>query len=1023
MAEQISIEISDNVDGNIAKKIKVISENAREASSAIETLKGELARIAETAALGRLQVEVNKLAVSEAKAAIAAQSLSIAQDKAAISDAKAAIAKQKLITEIQRAETATAAAAAAEARRFVIAQQLNTESARTATQEANAAAAMQRSELAALKLATAKQKIVDADERLTRQSELATARTAEQAARLEASLNREIALYGEVSRTATAKYDLESGSLKNLTAAQKESILGLTQRLDALDNANAAFNANASNINKAGKAYQNFGNISRQVGYQFQDAVVQLQGGQNAALVLSQQGSQLASVFSPMLGLFVALVGVVGGAFLNSLFNTGEAAKKLAEDVKSLVGDMKELSDIQKEVLNRGLALSLEDETKKYEEQTKAIDKQKESIAKLQAQQGKMQTVAIQGGVGSGGGAAIVVAIDNTKKLKEANDELTRSEVAHSKSLQDIKKLQDPLGLGQKLVDMKQELALSELQTKATGLQSKAYYELLGSQKGYKDDQLKEFVATSMLLDQRKQQLQDDKKLEVAAENRAAAIAKVNAQLDDELARMNVLKPARDEQAKFDAINEQLIGKKITLTNAEATSIKTRIAAIQDNAKIQSELDRIYQESIGPVEQFNATLAASKTLLDRGAISQADYNKAIIVGTTTLAKAVDPLFEYNKALADQDAILKELPQNRETATRLQELSNQLTERGIPLEQQQLDLRRQEIEMSVEKNRVAQEELQIYNSTAGARQQYADQLAAIVKLKNDPAMTKGDIAQAVQQAAPNLDFGNTQVDFDTQAQRYQDMYDQVKLLRQADLIDEQTAAGVRVKIWASQQANQLKTTQTFFSSLEGFSKSSNSRLAAIGKAASIANAIVNTYTAATGAYASLASIPYVGPVLGAAAAAAAIAAGMANVQAIRSAPTGQGYMAGGYTGDAPVNEVAGVVHGQEFVMNAQATSRIGASNLQALQSGAATIQHKAASPSTVSGTGLSLNVTINNQIPNAQFEVKQIDEATVEIIAKRVLNEQVDGVTARHLSDPSSKTSRSLSSNTKTQRNF
>lgn len=54
---------------------------------------------------------------------------------------------------------------------------------------------------------------------------------------------------------------------------------------------------------------------------------------------------------------------------------------------------------------------------------------------------------------------------------------------------------------------------------------------------------------------------------------------------------------------------------------------------------------------------------------------------------------------------------------------------------------------------------------------------------------------------------------------------------------------------------------------------------------ITKAANIAQATMDTYKAATGAYASFASIPVVGVPLGIAAAAAAVAAGIANVRAI------------------------------------------------------------------------------------------------------------------------------------------
>ena len=56
---------------------------------------------------------------------------------------------------------------------------------------------------------------------------------------------------------------------------------------------------------------------------------------------------------------------------------------------------------------------------------------------------------------------------------------------------------------------------------------------------------------------------------------------------------------------------------------------------------------------------------------------------------------------------------------------------------------------------------------------------------------------------------------------------------------------------------------------------------------------IAQTMINTYSAAVGAYNAMASIPYVGPALGAIAAAAAIAFGMAQVAAIASMKPGGG----------------------------------------------------------------------------------------------------------------------------------
>jgi hypothetical protein len=70
-----------------------------------------------------------------------------------------------------------------------------------------------------------------------------------------------------------------------------------------------------------------------------------------------------------------------------------------------------------------------------------------------------------------------------------------------------------------------------------------------------------------------------------------------------------------------------------------------------------------------------------------------------------------------------------------------------------------------------------------------------------------------------------------------------------------------------------------------------------------KAFRIGETAMNTYSAAMGAYNALASIPYVGPALGAAAAAAAIAFGMAQVSAIRGMKPGGG-VAGSVSAGVP-----------------------------------------------------------------------------------------------------------------------
>lgn len=99
---------------------------------------------------------------------------------------------------------------------------------------------------------------------------------------------------------------------------------------------------------------------------------------------------------------------------------------------------------------------------------------------------------------------------------------------------------------------------------------------------------------------------------------------------------------------------------------------------------------------------------------------------------------------------------------------------------------------------------------------------------------------------------------------------------------------------QLDMWGSGFGNMASDLQNFASVFATESKT----MFGISKAAGIAEAIINTYKAATGAYSAMASIPVVGPGLGIAAASAAIAGGMANVAKIRTAQMGGARFYGG-----------------------------------------------------------------------------------------------------------------------------
>lgn len=95
--------------------------------------------------------------------------------------------------------------------------------------------------------------------------------------------------------------------------------------------------------------------------------------------------------------------------------------------------------------------------------------------------------------------------------------------------------------------------------------------------------------------------------------------------------------------------------------------------------------------------------------------------------------------------------------------------------------------------------------------------------------------------------------------------------------------DQARQEMQIQSWAQGFGQMSQDLQAFASTFAD----ENSAMFKVAKAAAIAQAVMNTYQAATGAMASLSAIPIVGPALGIAAAAAAVAGGMAQVANIRS----------------------------------------------------------------------------------------------------------------------------------------
>jgi tape measure domain-containing protein len=409
------------------------------------------------------------------------------------------------------------------------------------------------------------------------------------------------------------------------------------------------------------------------------------------------------------------------------------------------------------------------------------------------------------------------------------------------------------------------------------------------------------------------------------AENRAAILAKVNKQLDDEMKRMLLLKPMREDQQKLDQVDEQLIGRKMAImTGPERAAMAAKVAKIREMIDVQSQMDRIYEDAIGPQRDYNATVKAASDLLGRGAIDQARYNGEVAAAALKLKEANDPLYQLNKSLTDNIKLSAMNAEQRETESVVLNAINTALEKKKVLTDDEITQLRTRIALSQEESRIASERDRLRGQFSGAEQmkQFGRANNAIDQLAStDSTFNKAGATESILQTM-GINTEGMQLQLQAVLEQQKTYYAQLATLREQNKISAADAAMAEFQFKQKVQDMQLHDTSQFFGSLAVLQNSQNKKMAAIGKAAAIAQTVIDTYKAAQSAYAAMAGIPYIGPALGIAAAAAAIAAGMGRVAAIRSQGS---FMHGGFTGPGQTDKVAGVTHANEFVVNARATA--------------------------------------------------------------------------------------------------
>lgn len=387
-----------------------------------------------------------------------------------------------------------------------------------------------------------------------------------------------------------------------------------------------------------------------------------------------------------------------------------------------------------------------------------------------------------------------------------------------------------------------------------------------------------------------------------ATERRATALARINAELNNELARMRMLRPERDAQERFDRIQEQLISKRVgELLPKEAQAIRDKIAAIYEAKAAQEAADRIYDEAIGPLKEYNANIAASKMLLDQKKITLQQYNDEIGKSAEAYRLATDPTYQYTKTAVDGiQSMFGPLNQAKYDVAAL----------GAAFDDEIITL-------------------ELYRQKVAA---IGTETASVLN-----AVGKSDFSSVMLQSMDSVMEGFVNLTYNTAAligETFNSLADGISdSIGQAIVYGESFSESMRSisqQVMAELISGLVKV---------GIQYLINKKLAD----SSLASSVVSNAAAAAATAAAWKPAATMASLATSGGNAVGAKAGMLSTSALAALLAKPGFKEGGYTGSGAVDKIAGVVHGKEFVMDARSTSRIGVASLRALQRGAASVQ--------------------------------------------------------------------------------
>lgn len=330
------------------------------------------------------------------------------------------------------------------------------------------------------------------------------------------------------------------------------------------------------------------------------------------------------------------------------------------------------------------------------------------------------------------------------------------------------------------------------------------------------------------------------------------------------LSRRTLAPPGLDERSTPEEIAEK--------------AKKGKKAAAEKKDPLPDQLRRLL-DRIDPAKGAVLEMAEAMKILtaaeDAKLITGAEHLQYLVSLELHYRDIKDPFGKYIRELDDEYKAMGVGTREMEIKNAVVKAQHELLKKSHVMTEQEIADLTAHLERNQAMNISIQAQNALLDESVNKRRSFGEQIAAIQKLQSNPnsGFTKNDATNAMMRENADL-FAGTQEALDARVGQFQEMYTKIDMMRQAGIVSEQSATQMRAKVWAQEQEFKLKDISSFFSQLEGLSSSSNKKVAAIGKAAAVANATIKGYEAFNVALAS-APPPYNYALAAAVAASAAV----------------------------------------------------------------------------------------------------------------------------------------------------